>query len=128
MVLMFLDLSAWVLLAGLIAGELYLFLLRGRPIWLRIAYFVLLSVVWFARLQLFEQPTAAEMTYPKTFAAFLVLIVTVPVAAFALGIELASKLRPRYAPHLALAALALAIALAWPSFALILHCATLECF
>jgi len=128
MVLMLLDLSAWVLLAGLVAGELYLFLIRDRPIWLRIGYFVLLGVIWFTRLQFFEDPTVAETMYPRTFAGFLLVISILPVTFFAIGIELASKLQSRYAPHVALAILTLAIALVWPSFALMLHCGLLECF
>jgi hypothetical protein len=128
MVLTFLDISALVLLAGLIAGELYLFLIRGRPIWLRMAYFSLLVAVWFAGYHLHEPTTPAQSMYPLTFAMWLLLVVSVPVAAFAIGLEFASKLRPPWLPHVALAILALAIALVWPSFALILHCGMLECF
>jgi hypothetical protein len=128
MVVTFLDISALVLLAGLVAGELYLFLIRGRPIWLRIAYFLLLAAVWFAGYHLHEPTTVAQSMYPQKFAAWLLLVVSVPVAIFAIGMELASKLRPPYLPHVALAILAIAIALAWPSFALVLHCGFLECF
>jgi hypothetical protein len=95
---------------------------------LRIAYFVLLAVVWFVRYQVFEPPTAAEMTYPKTFAVYVVLISVLPVTIFAVGLEFASKRLSRYLPHVALAILSLAIALTWPSFALMLHCGLLECF
>ncbi len=126
--LIILDISAWILLAGLVAGELYLLLLRGRPIWLRMAYFALLAAVWFVRYQLFESPTVAESMYPKTFAVYLVLISVVPVTLFAIGLEFASKLTSRYLPHVVLASLALAIALIWPTFALMIHCGLLECF
>jgi len=128
MVLMLLDLSGWVLLAGIVAGELYLLLIRGRSAWLRMGYFVLLVVAWIAGDYLFVTPTAAQTVYPLTFAAWLLLVTLVPVAALAIGLELASKLKSRYLPHAALAILALAIALAWPSFALITHCGLLECF
>jgi hypothetical protein len=128
MVLMLLDISAWVLLAGLVAGELYLFLIRSRPVGLRIAYFLLLVAVWFAGHYLFETPTAAQSVYPQRFAVYLLLAFSVPVAIFAIGMEFAAKLRPPYLPHVALAILALALALVWPSFALVVHCGLLECF
>lgn len=128
MVITFLDISALVLLAGLVAGELYLFLIRGRPIWLRMAYFLLLVAVWFAGYHLHEPTTVAQSMYPQKFAVWLLLAVSVPVAAFAVGLEFASKLKSRYLPHAALAILALAVALAWPSFALLTHCGLLECF
>jgi hypothetical protein len=128
MVLMFWEFSVRVLLAGLVAGELYLMLLRGRAGWLRIAYFVLLAAGWTIVYYLVVSPTANRLTYPETFAWYLVIVHTTPVAAFGVGLELASKLRSRQAPHIALAILTLAIALAWPSFALVLHCGLLECF
>ena len=128
MAIALLDISALVLLAGLVAGELYLFLLRRRPIWLRMAYFLLLVAVWLAGHYLLETPTAAQSAYPQRFAVFLLVVFSVPVAIFAIGMELASKLRPPYLPHVALAILASAIALAWPTFALVLHCGVLECF
>lgn len=128
MVLMFWEFSLRVLLAGLVAGELYLLLLRDRPAWLRIAYFVLLAAGWTIVYYLVEAPTANRATYPQTFAWYLVIVHTTPVVVFAVGLELASKLKSLYGPHLALAALALAIALAWPSFALMMHCGMLECF
>jgi hypothetical protein len=123
-----LELSAWILLAGLVAGELYLFLIRGRAIRLRIAYFLFLAAVWFAGYELHEPTTVAQSMYPKTFSVWLLLAVSVPVAAFALGLELASKRSSRYLPHVALAILALAIAYVWPHFALMTHCVMLECF
>lgn len=126
--LMFLDLSLWVLLAGLVAGELYLFLIRSRPIGLRIAYFLLLAAVWFVGYELHEPTSAAQNMYPKTFAAWLLLVVIVPVAAFAIGLELASKLKSRYLPHVLLAVIALVIAYVWPHLALVTHCVMLECF
>jgi len=128
MVLMFLDLSAWVLLAGTIAGELYLFFIRGRSAWLRMAYFLLLAAAWIIGDYLLVTPTAAQIVYPRTFAVWLLLVVSVPVIALGVGLELASRLRSRYLPHVVLAIVALAIALAWPSFAVILHCGMLECF
>jgi hypothetical protein len=128
MVIAFLDISALVLLAGVVAGELYLFIIRGRPIWLRIGYFLLLIAVWFVGYHLHEPTTVAQSMYPKTFEAWLLLVVSVPVAVFAIGLELASKLRSRFLPHGALAMLALAIALVWPSLFLVTHCVLLECF
>ena len=128
MVLMFWEFSLRVFLAGLLAGEFYLFLLRSRPAWLRIGYFVLLAAGWTLVYYLVEPPTANRATYPQTFAWYLGIVHTVPVAVFGVGIELASKLRSRYAPHVALGILALVIGLFWPSFALLMHCGLLECF
>ena len=128
MVLMFLDISALVFLAGLVAGEFYLLLLRGRPVWLRIAYFVLLAAGWIIVYYLFVPPTANRMAHPQIFAWYLTYVHTITVAVFATGLELASLLRSRYLPHAALAILTLAIALAWPSFVVLTHCRLLECF
>jgi hypothetical protein len=128
MVLMFWEFSVRVFLAGLVAGEFYLLLLRGRPVWLRIAYFVLLAAGWTIIYYLVIPPTANRATSPQVFAWYLVYVHSVPVGFFAMGLELASLLRSRYLPHAALVVVALAIALAWPSFALLTHCRLLECF
>jgi hypothetical protein len=125
--LMVLDISAMVFLAGLVAGEFYLLLLRGRPVWLRVAYFVVLAAGWTLVYYLVEPPTANRATYPQLFAWYLIYVHTITVAAFATGLELASLLRSRYLPHVALVVLALAIALVWPTFVLLTHCRLLEC-
>ena len=128
MVLMFWEFSVRVFLAGLVAGEFYLLLLRGRPAWLRIAYFVLLAAGWTIVYYLVEPPTANRAANPRLFAWYLICVHTVPVVFFAVGLELAARLKSRYLPHAALAILVLAIALAWPSFAMLTHCGLLECF
>ena len=92
MMRMFLDVSALVFLAGLVAGEFYLLLLRNRPLWLRIAYFVLLAAGWTIVYYLVEPPTANRTAYPHTFFRYLVFAHTTPVVLLAVGLECASTL------------------------------------
>lgn len=128
MILMFWEFSVMVFLAGLVAGEFYLLLLRNRPLWLRIAYFVLLAAGWTIVYYLVEPPTANRTAYPHTFFRYLVFAHTTPVVLLAVGLECASTLTSRYAPHVGLAIVALVIGLFWPSFIVYLHCGMLECF
>jgi hypothetical protein len=119
--------SAIVFLAGLMAGEFYLLLLRSRPVWLRVAYFVLLAAGWTIVYYLVEPPTANRSLYPQTYFWYLVWVHTITVAVFAIALVLAAKLEPRYLAHVMLALLALVIALVWPHFVLLSHCSFLEC-
>ena len=128
MLIMFLDMSILVFLAGLVAGEFYLWLVRGRPLWLRIAYFVLLAAGWTIVYYLLVPPTANRLDSPQLFAWYLIYVHTITVGLFAIGLEFTTQSRSRYWPHIWLAILALGIALAWPSFAVFTHCRLLECF
>jgi hypothetical protein len=122
-----LDISAMVFLAGLVAGELYLLLLRDRPLGLRIAYFVLLAAGWTIVYYLIVPPTAERTLYPQTYAWYLIFVHTITVAVFGVCLLRAAKEESRYFPHVMLALLSFVIALVWPHFVALSHCSFLQC-
>jgi dipeptide/tripeptide permease len=129
MIVELLDVSLWVLLAGVIVGELYLFLVRKWRPWLQVAYFALVLLVCIAGWYLFEPPTVAQTLEPLKFAWYLLFILAAPLTLFAVGLRLISRLRSPLIPHGVLAVWALAIALVWPTSVLFTHCAVgLGCF
>ena len=122
------EISARLFLAGLVAGEIYLLVVRSQPAWMRIAYFAFLLAIWIAADYLVVEPTAGQVAYPLRFAISMVLTFSVTIAIFAAGLELAVKLKPRYMPHVALVIFMLALAFFWPTFAVTIHCGLVECF
>jgi hypothetical protein len=129
MILEFLDVSMWVFIVGLVVGAIYLVYVQKQRVWLRIAYLVLVLTISLAGWYLLAPPTPAQVLEPQRFSFFLLLILGVPLAVFAIGLPLIARLKASVLRHVVLAAWALPIALVWPLSALYLHCAVgLGCF
>jgi hypothetical protein len=129
MILEFLDVSLWVFVIGLIVGELYLLYVRKQGLWVRLAYFALALAVSLAGWYLIQPPTLAQTLQPVKYTGFLLFVLAIPLAVFAVGLQLIARLKATMLQQLLLTVGALAIALVWPLSALYLHCAVgLGCF